>query len=124
MSLESVGLILLVVAAAPLVWRTLRGALRGHFATDIVATLAIVAAVALREPIAGLVVVLMQTGGEMLERYAARRASRALQELEDASPQHAHRLVGDRVDDIRAEDVRPGDILLIRPGELVPADGA
>ena len=124
MSLESVGLILLVVAAAPLVWRTLRGALRGHFATDIVATLAIVAAVALREPIAGLVVVLMQTGGEMLERYAARRASRALHELEDASPQHAHRLVGDRVDDIRAEDVRPGDILLIRPGELVPADGA
>ena len=123
MTLENAGLILLVIAAAPLVWRTLRGALRGHFATDIVATLAIVAAVALREPIAGLVVVLMQTGGEMLERYAARRASRALQELEDASPQQAHRMVGDRVDDIPAEDVRPGDLLLVRPGELVPADG-
>ena len=123
MRLETAGLILLVVAAAPLVWRTLRGALRGHFATDIVATLAIVAAVALREPIAGLVVVLMQTGGEMLERYAARRASRALQELEDASPQNAHRVSGDRVEDIRAEHVRPGDVLLVRPGELVPADG-
>jgi heavy metal translocating P-type ATPase len=123
MRLETAGLILLVAAAAPLVWRTLRGALRGHFATDIVATLAIVAAVALRQPIAGLVIVLMQTGGEMLERYAARRASRALQELVDASPRNAHRVVDDRVDDIRAEDVRPGDELLVRPGELVPTDG-
>ena len=123
MNLRTAGLILLVVAAAPLVWRTFRGALRGHFATDIVATLAIVTAVLLRQPIAGLVIVLMQTGGEMLERYAARRASRALQELEDASPQHAHRMVDDRFDDIRADEVRPGDMLLVRPGELVPADG-
>lgn len=123
MRLETIGLILLVATGAPIVWRTLRGALRGHFASDIVATLAIVTAIALRQPIAGLVIVLMQTGGEMLERYAARRASRALQELEDASPQHARRLVGEHVEDVRAEDVRPGDVLLVRPGELVPADG-
>ncbi len=37
----------LVVVGAPVVWRTLRGALRGHFATDVVAMLAIVGAVAI-----------------------------------------------------------------------------
>jgi len=122
MTLQQLGLILLVITGAPVVWRTLRGALRAHFASDIVAALAIVTAVALRQPIAGLVIVLMQTGGEMLERFAARRASRALQELEDASPHTAHRLRDEQVDDIAAEDVRPGDLLIVRPGELVPAD--
>src|SRR5688500_982790 len=115
-------MIALIVTGAPIVWRTFRGALRGHFATDIVATLSIVTALVLRQPIAGLVIVLMQRGGEMLERYAARRASRALQELEDAAPHTAHRLRDGVVEDIAAEDVEPGDVLVVRPGELVPAD--
>jgi heavy metal translocating P-type ATPase len=122
-SWEDAGLILLVVSGAPLVWRTARGALHGHFATDIVATLAIVTAAILRQPIAGLVIVLMQTGGELLERYAARRASRAIQELEDASPHAAHRVRGDGVEDVDANEVALGDILVVRPGELIPTDG-
>ncbi|HYC51207.1 MAG TPA: hypothetical protein VEB19_08895, partial [Gemmatimonadaceae bacterium] len=81
MDLRSIGLVILVLAGASIVWRTVRGALHGHFASDIVASLAIVGAALLREPITGLVIVLMQTGGEFLERYAAGRASRVLQEL-------------------------------------------
>lgn len=121
--MRDLGLVILVIAGAPLVWRTVRGMLRGHFASDVVATLAIVTAVVLREPIAGLVIVLMQAGGELLERYAARRASRALDELEDARPHHAHRVTAAGEEDIDADAVRAGDLLAIRPGELVPADG-
>src|SRR5687768_13034126 len=122
MTWQSAALVALVMTGAPIAWRTLRGALRGHFATDIVATLSIVTALLLRQPIAGLVIVLMQRGGEMLEHYAARRASRAIQELEDASPHTAHRQRDGVVEDIAAEDVEPGDVLVVRPGELVPAD--
>lgn len=117
------ALVVLIVAGVPLVWRTARGMFRGHFATDVVASLAIVTAVVLREPVAGLVIVLMQAGGERLERYAAGRASRALDELEDARPHVAHRVSGELEDDIDADEVRVGDLLVIRPGELVPADG-
>jgi heavy metal translocating P-type ATPase len=113
----------LVVVGAPVVWRTLRGALRGHFATDVVAMLAIVGAVAIGEPLAGLVIVLMQTGGEALERYAEGRASRAIHELEAAAPRTAHRLDLGTVADISADDIVVGDLLLVRPGELVPCDG-
>jgi len=123
MSWHDVALIVLIVTGAPLVWRTVMGMLRGRFAADIVATLSIVTAVALRQPVAGLVIVLMQSGGEWLERYAARRASRALQELEDARPHHAHRVMSHGIEDIDADDVRAGDVLRVRPGELVPADG-
>ncbi len=113
----------LVVVGAPVVWRTLRGALRGHFATDVVAMLAIVGAVAFGQPLAGLVIVLMQTGGEALERYAEGRASRAIQELEAAAPRTAHRRDGASVTDISADAIGIGDLLLVRPGELVPCDG-
>lgn len=70
----------LVATGIPVVWRTLREALHGHFATDVVAMLAVAGAIALGEPLAGLVIVLMQTGGEALERYAEGRASSAVRE--------------------------------------------
>jgi heavy metal translocating P-type ATPase len=84
--------------------------------------LAIVAALILREPLAGLIVVLMQTGGEALERYAQGRASDAVRELEAAAPRVAHRIVDGRVDDVPAEMVEIGHHLLLRPGELLACD--
>src|SRR3989338_2690720 len=89
---HEVGVALLVLTGFPVVVHTVRGMFRGHFASDVVATLAILAAVALQQPIAGLVIVLMQTGGELLERYAEGRASAAVRELEAQAPQRAHRV--------------------------------
>ena len=113
----------LLVVGLPLIARTARGALRGHFAADIVAALAIAAAIALEQPLPGLVVVLMQTGGEALERYAEGRASAALRMLEDAAPRLAHRWSGTNTEDVGVESIAVGDELLIRPGEIVPCDG-
>lgn len=113
----------LILTGAPLVLRSMAGVLRGHFAADLVATLAIITAVLLVEPLAGLVVVLMQTGGEALERYAEGRASRAVRELEAAAPTRAHRISGGVVEEVAARDLRPGDVVLVRAGEFVPCDG-
>lgn len=115
----------LLLLGLPVVWRTTRGMLRGVFAADVVAMLAIATAIALRQPIAGLVIVLMQTGGELLERYAEGRASDAVRELEAAAPRSAHRLRGESAadtEDIAAEAARVGDRLLVRPGEMIPCD--
>lgn len=113
----------LVVAGGPVVFQTARGVLASRFAADLVATLAIITAVLLEQPLPGLVVVLMQTGGEALELYAAGRASRAVAALEAAAPHVAHRLRDGGTEEITAEQVRPGDLLLIRPGEMFPSDG-
>ncbi|HEV8499090.1 MAG TPA: hypothetical protein VGQ56_19570, partial [Gemmatimonadaceae bacterium] len=99
----------LIATGAPVVWGTLRAAGRGRFATDVVATLSIVGAVVLGHPFAGLVIVLMQTGGEALERFAEGRASAAVRALEEAAPRVAHRIVGGHVDDVPVSVVQVGD---------------
>jgi hypothetical protein len=53
--------IALIGAGFPVVWRTLVVARRGNFATDVVASLSIVTAAIIGQPLAGLVIVLMQT---------------------------------------------------------------
>jgi heavy metal translocating P-type ATPase len=112
------------ITGLPLVLRTARGLLRGKFAADVVAALAIATAILLQEPVAGLVVALMQSGGEELERHAERRASRAVRGLEDAAPRIAHRLDPQgSAADIPIGAVQVGDHLLVRPGEMLPCDG-
>ena len=112
----------LVLAGTPLVLRTLAGLLAGKFAADVVAAIAIVTAALVDEYIAGLVIVLMQSGGEALEDYALHRASRSLEALLARAPKIARRLLPDGVVDIPVEAVRVGDVLVVRPGDLVPVD--
>ncbi len=114
----------LVLTAALPVWETVRNMLKGEFAADVVAILAIVSAAALYQPFAGLVVVIMLTGGAALERYAEGRAGAAVAALEQAAPRQAHiRDADGSVRDVPAESVKVGDLLLVRPGELLPCDG-
>jgi heavy metal translocating P-type ATPase len=120
---HEIGVALLVLLGLPVIARTVRGMFRGHFASDIVATLAIVGAIVLQQPVAGLVIVLMQTGGELLERYAEGRASAAVRELEAQAPRVAHRVRNGTIEDLAVDAVAVGDELLVRPGEMVPCDG-
>jgi heavy metal translocating P-type ATPase len=115
----------LVVLGLPVVVQTVRQALRGQFATDLVATLAVVVAIVLVRPLAGLVIVLMQSGGEALDAFAEGRASAAVRALEEDAPRAAHRLrdTSGSVDDVAVDAVEVGDLLLVRPGEMVPCDG-
>jgi len=116
--------IALIGAGFPVVWRTLQSARRGNYATDLVASLSIVTAAIIGQPLAGLVIVLMQTGGEALERFAERRASAAVRELERAAPRIAHWITRTRgLVDVPVGALNVGDLFLVRPGEMVPCDG-
>lgn len=113
----------LILSGFRVVLGTARGMLAGRFAADIVATLSILVATGTGEYLPGCVIALMQTGGEALEEAGRRRASAALDALLARAPQVAHRLTGDTVEDVVVAAVQAGDLLLVRPGETVPADG-
>lgn len=98
--------------------------LRGRWGLDILAVLAMTATLATGEYAAALIVSLMLTGGEALEDYAEHRARRELTTLLDQSPEVAHRIdpMTEITQEVPIDDVTPGDILLIRPGQIVPVD--
>ncbi|MFA5419802.1 MAG: copper-translocating P-type ATPase, partial [Bacteroidales bacterium] len=61
--------------------------------------------------------------GHWLEMKSVLGASKALQLLVSMMPVEAHRVKGDQVEDVKLEDLQKGDIILIKPGEKVSADG-
>ncbi|TFB65813.1 heavy metal translocating P-type ATPase [Cryobacterium sp. Hz9] len=103
----------------------LRQLFRGSFGVDLLAIIAIVATVLVGEYVATLLIVLMLAGGEALEDFAAGRAARELDALLKRAPQIAHRLdaASKEAIDVPATEVRVGDLLLVRPAEVVPVDG-
>ncbi len=115
-------LVTLVLGGGPLVVHTVVGMFRGRFAADIVAMLAIVTALVLGQYFAGAVIALMQSGGEALERYAMGRASHSLELLLERAPKVGHRIRGDEVEPIPVGEIVVGDLLLVRPGDLIPVD--
>lgn len=116
-------LIVLIVGGAPIVIKTAIGLTRLQFNADVVAMLAIIVAIITGESFAGIVIVLMQSGGESLEDYATSRASSSLNALIARAPRKAIRKSGTKIEDIRVEDVGVGDVLLVRQGDIVPVDG-
>ncbi len=113
----------LILGGAPILYHTMKGMLHGQFASDIVAMLAIVTAILLQQFFAGAVVVLMQSGGEAIEAYGRRRASSSLIALLSRAPRLARRKVDGAMEEISTEEVRVGDLLIVRPGDLIPVDG-
>jgi heavy metal translocating P-type ATPase len=129
----------LAIGGIPVVWGTIKGMIRRHFASDIVAMLAIIAAILTNEALPGVVIVIMQTGGKALEDYAFRRASFSLDELMARSPRIAYRKIrkvnnnnnsnnydgieDQSLEEIKVTDVRIGDLLVVRAGDLIPVDG-
>jgi len=90
---------------------------------DVIAVLALVGALLVREPFAGAVITVMITTGVLLEERAAARARRELSTLIARAPRTArrHEVGGIRV--VAVEEVVRGDRLIVGPGEVVPVDG-
>jgi len=61
--------------------------------------------------------------GHWIEMKSVLGASKALQLLVSMMPAEAHRVRGDTIEDISLEDLLKDDVILVKPGEKVPADG-
>jgi len=115
----SVALILI-----PLGWSVARSLLHGDLGVDVIALVAMAAALALGEYLAGAVVALMLSGGNALEAYAGGRARRELTMLLERAPRIAHRHTDGLLEEVPVDELVVGDVVLVRAGEVVPVDGA
>src|SRR3989344_3347534 len=111
-----------IANSIPIIIDILRDLRSGKYGVDILAATAIITSVIMGEYWAGMIIVLMLTGGEALEDYAEGRAKTELTALLERAPRTAHVLRGRKTIDIPAREVKPNDKIIIRAGELVPVD--
>jgi len=113
----------LVLTGIPIVWELAGRVCKREFGSDLLAGISIVASAILGQWLAGTVIALMLTGGNALETLAARRASAVLHALARRMPNVAHRVEESGIRDIKLDEIRVGDLLVMFPHEICPVDG-
>jgi heavy metal translocating P-type ATPase len=113
----------LAIGGGPLVFDLARKLVNFEFGSDLLAGISIVTSIILGQYLAGSLVVLMLSGGETLENFAIRTASRVLEALAKRAPTTAHRKKNEAIEDIWVGEIAIGDTILIFPHEICPVDG-
>jgi heavy metal translocating P-type ATPase len=111
------------VVLVSLIVDVVRSLSKGEVGLDLVALASMAGCLFIGEYLAGNVVALMLTGGQMLEDYARARARREMTALLARAPRSAQRYEAGGLREVPIEAIKPGDLLLVRPGETVPVDG-
>jgi heavy metal translocating P-type ATPase len=96
---------------------------RGDVGLDLVAALSMSVAVSFGEMLAANVVALMYASGQMLESFAKRRARREMTALLGRVAHSAMYYGNQGLQTIAIAQIKQGDRLLMRQGEVVPVDG-
>jgi Cd2+/Zn2+-exporting ATPase/Cu+-exporting ATPase len=118
-----VGVAAVLVAGYPVFMKVIRAALNRQIISHTLMTLGVIAALAVGEWTTAGVIVFFMRIGDYVERFTAERARRAVKDLVSLAPRTA------RVDrqgveiELPIEQVQPGDIVIVRPGEMIPVDG-
>ncbi|GAB6118569.1 heavy metal translocating P-type ATPase [Thermoanaerobacter brockii subsp. lactiethylicus] len=61
--------------------------------------------------------------GELLQDIAVDRSKRSIKELMNIRPDYANLKIGYEIKRVSPQEVRPGDVIIVKPGEKIPLDG-
>jgi Cd2+/Zn2+-exporting ATPase len=113
-----------LIGGAPIFKLAITNILRDFDLTaGVMVSIAMIAALIVGEYSAAALVAFMMLVGEMLENFTMARADNALGELASLVPTVVTIRQDDRDVDVPIEAVRPGDLVLVRPGARIPVDG-
>lgn len=108
----------------PIVRRAVAGATMGTpFSIETLMSIAAVGAIIIGAAPEAAVVVFLFATGELLEGIAASRARAGIKALMELVPRTAKRMSGSTAETVPVEDLVPGDLVMVRPGDRVPSDG-
>jgi Cu+-exporting ATPase len=97
--------------------------LERRISADIALCIAVIAALSVGQYLAAAEAMFIVLVGEGLESYAAGRTAAAIERFVEQMPRRARRLRGGVEEEIDAASLIPGDVILVRAGERLPADG-
>ena len=121
--ITAIGVVCTLVGGFPIFHEAYENIIQRRMTMELSMTIAIVAALAIREVFTALVITLFVLGAEILEGLTVGRGRRAIQRLIDLLPRTA--TVRDRGEwkDVGTGQISVGDEVLVRPGARVPVDG-
>ncbi len=117
-------LVAILLAGYPIFKNVLRAAANRQIISHSLMTVGMLAALAVGEWTAAVIVVFFMRLGDYVESFTAERARQALKDLTALAPQTARVLRGDDEVELPIEQVQPGDVVVVRPGEKIAVDGA
>src|SRR5258706_11494904 len=97
---ESLLIAVIIVGGLPMIYDVIKELLHGELGADALAVVSIITSFVLKQYLAGSIIVLMLSGGVLLETYAVHSASSVLDALLKRLPTVAHRQVGPQITDI------------------------
>jgi Cd2+/Zn2+-exporting ATPase len=113
-----------LLVGGQIIWAALRNFGRGKFLDEnFLMFIATVGALAIQEYPEAVAVMLFYRVGEFFQDSAVNRSRRSISELMDIRPDYANLMKDDSISKVPPEEVREGQMILIKPGEKVPLDG-
>ena len=118
-----VGFTLVLVFGYPVFKNVLQATLRRQVISHTLMTVGVIAALVVGEWATAVVVVFFMRVGDYAEKFTTDRARKAVRDLTSMSPQTARLERNGGEVDVPINEVQPGDIVVVRPGEKIPVDG-
>nr|WP_312577633.1 heavy metal translocating P-type ATPase [Sedimentibacter sp.] len=113
-----------VVVGSDVVIRAVKNILRGQvFDENFLMAIASMGAFFIGEFPEGVAVMLFYQIGELFQSYAVNKSRKSIASLMDIRPDYANVKVGDKLVKKEPDDVKIGDIIVIKAGERIPLDG-
>lgn len=117
----------IIISGIPLlylaIWRIIHNPGISKISSALLITIAMIAAIAIRDLFAAGEVAFIMAIGAILEDMTTNRAKKGLKKLVGLAPTQGRRIIGEKEEMIVAEEIHMDDILRILPGETIPVDG-
>lgn len=120
---ELLGIVAAILLGAPLVWTALKDLIHGHAHMNELVALAVLAAFVNQWYTEAAAIAFFMILSVLIENRTALGARKSIESLIRITPTRAVKLIDGREEEVDARDLVPGDIVRVRPGDNIPADG-
>ena len=122
-ALDLVGLLAVLVGGYPIYREALADVFSRRMTMELSMTIALAAALVIREVFTALVIVFFVLIAEVLEELTVEQGRRAIRDLLEFLPPIAERRNGSTTETVSVSSLVPDDVVIIRPGSRIPVDG-
>ncbi len=120
---DTLALLGALLLGIPIIWHAMTHLARGHMHMDELVALAVIAAVAAIDYKAAGAVAFFLLLSNLIETRTALGARASIEHLVRLAPKKAHRLKAGTEELVDPRELQPGDVVRVRPGDNIPADG-